>query len=173
MHLKMSSGKWRPFCLGLNVLSTDVSLIWPSFRPTIFLIWLSFCPTIFPWQLFMSAVTFWPMHHPIWKSRADSRFAPRQWEMALLCNDVSHWPCACLESALNECWHHWQTTKNTPANSTELYTMYYSPKTKLLGKKYFLTYQGLNQTVISFADNIFLIFNKILLMVILMSATDI
>ena len=22
MHLKMSSGKWRPFCLGLNVLST-------------------------------------------------------------------------------------------------------------------------------------------------------
>ena len=23
--------------------------------------------------------------------RADSRFAPRQWETALLCNDVSHW----------------------------------------------------------------------------------
>ena len=23
MHLKMSSGKWRPFCLGLNVLSSS------------------------------------------------------------------------------------------------------------------------------------------------------
>ena len=134
----MSSGKWRPFCLGLNVLSTDVSLIWPSFRPTIFLIWLSFCPTIFSWQLFMSAVTFWPMHQPIWKSRADSRFAPSQWEMALLCNDVSHWLGASLESALEDCWHHWLTTKNTPANNTEVYTMYYSPKTKLLGEKVFL-----------------------------------
>ena len=25
VHLKMSSAKWRPFCLGLNVLSSDVS----------------------------------------------------------------------------------------------------------------------------------------------------
>ena len=24
MHLKMSSGKWRPFCLGLNMLTLDV-----------------------------------------------------------------------------------------------------------------------------------------------------
>ena len=24
MHLKMSSGKWRPFCLGLNVLTVDL-----------------------------------------------------------------------------------------------------------------------------------------------------
>ena len=24
MHLKMSSGKWRPFCLGLNVLTLDI-----------------------------------------------------------------------------------------------------------------------------------------------------
>ena len=24
MHLKMSSGKWRPFCLGLNVLRQDI-----------------------------------------------------------------------------------------------------------------------------------------------------
>ena len=27
MHLKMSSGNWRPFCLGLNVLRDDM---WPS-----------------------------------------------------------------------------------------------------------------------------------------------
>ena len=31
--------------------------------------------------------------------RADSRFAPRQWETALLCNDVSHWLGASLKSA--------------------------------------------------------------------------
>ena len=35
----------------------------------------------------------------IWH-RADSRFAPSQWETALLCNDVSHWRGASLESAL-------------------------------------------------------------------------
>ena len=32
--------------------------------------------------------------------RADSRFAPSQWETALPCNDVSHWLVASLESAL-------------------------------------------------------------------------
>ena len=31
---------------------------------------------------------------------ADSRFAPSQWETALLCNDVSHWLGTNLESAL-------------------------------------------------------------------------
>ena len=33
--------------------------------------------------------------------RADSRFAPSQWEMALLCNDVSHLLGASLESTLS------------------------------------------------------------------------
>ena len=32
--------------------------------------------------------------------RADSRFVPNQWEAALLCNDVSRWLGASLESAL-------------------------------------------------------------------------
>ena len=32
--------------------------------------------------------------------RADSRFVPSQWEMPLLCNDVSHWLGTNLESAL-------------------------------------------------------------------------
>ena len=32
--------------------------------------------------------------------RADSRFAPSQWETALLCNDVSHWLDAYLKSAV-------------------------------------------------------------------------
>ena len=31
--------------------------------------------------------------------RADSRFPPSQWERALLCNKISHWLCANLESA--------------------------------------------------------------------------
>ena len=32
------------------------------------------------------------------RCRADSRFAPSQWEAALLCNDVSHWLGANTES---------------------------------------------------------------------------
>ena len=35
--------------------------------------------------------------------RVDSRFVPSQWEMALHCNDVSHWLGASLESALISC----------------------------------------------------------------------
>ena len=34
-------------------------------------------------------------------TRADSRFVPRHWEPALLCNDVSHWQGANLELALS------------------------------------------------------------------------
>ena len=37
----------------------------------------------------------------IYEGRAASRFAPSQWEMVLLCNDVSHWLGANLESALS------------------------------------------------------------------------
>ena len=36
--------------------------------------------------------------------RADSRFAPSQWETALLCNDFSHWLVANPESALLHCY---------------------------------------------------------------------
>ena len=43
-----------------------------------------------------------PVSHPVYGMliRADSRFAPSQWEMPLLCNDVSHLLGASLESAL-------------------------------------------------------------------------
>ena len=34
-------------------------------------------------------------------TRADARFAPSQWGMTLLCNDVSRWLSANLDSALN------------------------------------------------------------------------
>ena len=38
------------------------------------------------------------LNDPWYKFWDDSRFVPGQWEMALLCNDVSHWPGANLES---------------------------------------------------------------------------
>ena len=47
-----------------------------------------------------SAVFSLFMYNGAYLPRADSRFAPRQWETALLCNDVSHWLGASLESAL-------------------------------------------------------------------------
>ena len=37
---------------------------------------------------------------PSCRVRSDSRLAPSQWETALLCNDVSHWLGANLESSL-------------------------------------------------------------------------
>ena len=40
---------------------------------------------------------------------AHSRFAPSQWEMALLCYDISHWLGANLESALKL----WSPTRDT------------------------------------------------------------
>ena len=43
--------------------------------------------------------------------RADSRFAPSQWETALLCNDISHWLGANLESVLDT-WY--QAIANKP-----------------------------------------------------------
>ena len=36
--------------------------------------------------------------------RAEFRFAPSQWETALLCNNISHWLGASLESALQPYW---------------------------------------------------------------------
>ena len=49
------------------------------------------------------------------KYRADSRFAPSQWETALLCNAVPHWLGASLESTLilqrrNKLFHVWTVT---------------------------------------------------------------
>ena len=46
--------------------------------------------------------------------RGDSRFALSQWETVLLCNDVSHWLGASLESALwlvSLCWENFSLVK--------------------------------------------------------------
>ena len=62
--------------------------------------------------IYITFPIFWsfydPFHQQSWhphierivcKFRADSRFASSQWETALLCNGVSHWLDASLESA--------------------------------------------------------------------------
>ena len=59
------------------------------------------------WDSLAYRYTCW--HAPLEKNgiliRVDSRFAPSQWETVLLCNDVSHWLGASLESALLMEWH--------------------------------------------------------------------
>ena len=68
--------------------------------------WYVNCNSIL-WKICIPAIPFVTIWH---HSRADSRFAPSQWETALLCNDVSHWWGAGLESALHsttsceKCW---------------------------------------------------------------------
>ena len=46
---------------------------------------------------FLFIMTFFCVNN----SRADSRFAPSQWETVLLCNGLSHWLGAVLASAMN------------------------------------------------------------------------
>ena len=79
IHLKMSSWKWRPFSLNLNLLINKKP--WPE--------------------------QCWPCS--IMLCRADSRFAPSQWETSwqsqwetpLQSNSVYHWLGTNLESALH------------------------------------------------------------------------
>ena len=52
--------------------------------------------------------------------RDDSRFAPSQWETPLLCNNVSHWLGASLESGLI-LWLCWYAITNLHANPCVLY----------------------------------------------------
>ena len=53
--------------------------------------------------------------------RADSRFAPSQWETALLCNDVSHWLGASIKSVLKYISMYPQTN-SAPKESTSTFT---------------------------------------------------
>ena len=129
MHLKLSSAKWRPFCLGLNVLTTPtitdaadagcvlvdvehlhdglVQFQWGQGRNGTHEVILFRGVSV----LFLRARRVYPLapsdpvHEPRHLKgthviRADSRFAPSQWESALLCNDVSHWLGASLRPAL-------------------------------------------------------------------------
>ena len=46
MHLKMSSGKWHPFCLGLNVLSHDVVYLCRKLPSLSKFLWFFYCPNL-------------------------------------------------------------------------------------------------------------------------------
>ena len=70
-------------------------MIWDSRHEDLQLFWLSLkhCFLDLPHNPQIS-------HIPLSDDRADSRFAPSQWETALLCNNVSHWLGPSLESPL-------------------------------------------------------------------------
>ena len=53
-----------------------------------------------PFGLSVQVLNFFVFHWVHLILRADSRFAPSQWETLLLCDDVSHWLGASLESAM-------------------------------------------------------------------------
>ena len=86
MHLKMSSGKWRPFCLCLNVLIPCVCILCLLLTLTV---WLS--PILHLADLY---------------SRDHSVCAPSQWETALQCNAVFHWLGAYTEWSLYSTRNH-------------------------------------------------------------------
>ena len=54
IHLKMSSGKWRPFCLCLNVLTLNIYIVaeikWPPF---------AFAENIFNFIFLSEKIVFW------------------------------------------------------------------------------------------------------------------
>ena len=52
------------------------------------------------WQPVYWGHNVWTRNFSFGTNRAESRFAPSQWETVLLCNNVSHWVGASLESAL-------------------------------------------------------------------------
>ena len=56
MHLKMSSGKWRPFCLGLNVLTIHPVTACNWYENHVALNFLKSNPISFIWQ---EALTCW------------------------------------------------------------------------------------------------------------------
>ena len=58
------------------------------------------CNKAWPWHCYRWHHTELHQRSSPYYIRADSRFVLSQWEMALLCNDVSHWLSASLESAL-------------------------------------------------------------------------
>ena len=55
------------------------------------------------WTSRWGLIWLWTEHYILCNmhTRPDSRFVPSQWETALLCNDVSHWLGANLESVLH------------------------------------------------------------------------
>ena len=70
---------------------TEIGIAWDCFCEWGMLINLA----LICFHIYYGANIYWQSMY-----RTDSRFAPSQWETALLCNDVSHWLVANLKSAL-------------------------------------------------------------------------
>ena len=119
------SGKWRPFRLGFNVLITwfnitqywmqhrsdlDLDILYHAIMSILCVVYcedllcynsgmiLDLYPAIERWCNFVTMSLIGWMQ--AYDHRADSRFAPSQWETALLCNDISYWLDASPKSAL-------------------------------------------------------------------------
>ena len=84
---------WVVLCLGATSLGADTR------KPSIHPIWSGWAELHLE-QTSASTTRRGSTAAGLLYCRADSRFAPSQWETALLCNDVSHWLGASLESAL-------------------------------------------------------------------------
>ena len=84
----------------LNVFMPGNQLIWAQCASCNTAAWIGI-------DLLNSLVITWS--HLKQYSRADPRFAPSQWETSLLCNDISHWLGASLESALSSMQHRQQS----------------------------------------------------------------
>ena len=102
MSLRVSSAKWQPFCLSLNVLMNYCALLYVCCQCWMMEAWWMcdgwMCWGCIWWMCYGCLMDVW------WVCRADSRCAPSQWETALLCNDISHWQDASLESVLGVLW---------------------------------------------------------------------
>ena len=91
MHMKISSTKQRPFCPG----GDELIILGP------YCMLAGLEPWVIPSSSRSRGYVLWMWWHSMeGYIRADFRFAPNQWEMALLCNNVSHWLGASLDSAL-------------------------------------------------------------------------
>ena len=121
---------WQFYCHQAGLWSNlgDVGKCWPCGCGFPIVLDVGHC-IIFP-LVYLSAIeqtssprtwlTSMKFHTPYWVPeppqdiRADSRFVPCQWETALLCNDVSHWLGASLESTLRHsgiCGWSWNLPK--------------------------------------------------------------
>ena len=88
----LNIGQQKTGTEGCPELSVFVSLHWCL---ALFKLWLN------KKEKYLGKMLLHLLNFSIHSCRADSRFAPSQWETALLCNDVSHWLDANLESVLN------------------------------------------------------------------------
>ena len=89
--------------LYINISSVNTICLkayWPGNLISFMSVNIWYQAAIFHLYKFMVWTAEW---NDIWP-RADSRFAPSQWETALLCNDISHWLGTNLESALLAIW---------------------------------------------------------------------